>query len=153
MNYNISAPDLKVLREPMLNYRNPLPLPETMRGPEQVAAFLRLCLPDNSREHFLALYLSGAHQPVGWKVLSSGTANQSLVHPREILQPALILGATTIICAHNHPSGCIEPSKDDREVTTRIKEACTLLGIKLLDHLILSDAYHYSFSESSCLLV
>ncbi len=150
-NYTLEPSTTKAIREPYINYRNTIDLPETLSGPEQVSAFLRLVLPDNSREHFLALYLSGSHQPIGYKVISTGCANQSLVHPREIFQPAIHLGAVALIVAHNHPSNTLKPSSEDRDVTTRIKDAGQILGIKLLDHLILTESHYYSFSEHNAL--
>lgn len=76
-----------------------------------------------------------------------GTVNISLINPREIFMKALLCGAVNIILTHNHPSGDISPSKEDVEVTKRIKEAGNLIGIPLLDHLIISDEFFYSFRE------
>ena len=72
--------------------------------------------------------------------VSIGSLNASLVHPREVFKPAILANAASIILAHNHPSGETEPSKDDIEITKRVKEAGNLLGIELLDHVIISDS-------------
>ncbi len=116
----------------------------TITGPESAAAFVRTILTDNSREHFMALYLDGAHQVVSYSTISIGTANASIVHPREVFQRAILAGAVSVIIAHNHPSRILTPSAEDRKVTERLKEAGEILGIKLLDHLIVTDCEHQS---------
>ena len=112
----------------------------TIKGPNDVADFVRSVLTDNSREHCVALYLDGAHQVVSYSIISIGTANMSVVHPREVFQRAILAGAISIIIAHNHPSGVLTPSDEDHKVTKRLKDAGEILGIKLLDHLIVTDA-------------
>jgi len=116
----------------------------TIKGPNDVADFVRSVLTDNSREHCVALYLDGAHQVVSYSIISIGTANMSVVHPREVFQRAILAGAISIIIAHNHPSGVLTPSDEDHKVTQRLKDAGEILGIKLLDHLIVSDVANVS---------
>ena len=111
-------------------------IPSTIKRPDQVAAYLRRRLADDSREHFVAIYLDGRHRPIADRIVSIGTATASLVHPREVFQPAVALGACGLIIAHNHPSQDPAPSAEDRNVTKRIAEAGQLLGIPLLDHVI-----------------
>jgi DNA repair protein RadC len=113
-------------------------------GPGDVAAFVRSVLPDNSREHFVALCLDGYHQVAGYSVVASGTAERYIAHPREVLQRAILSGAVSMIVAHNHPSGDTTPNDDDLHVTRRLLEAAELVGIPLLDHVILSDLTHES---------
>jgi hypothetical protein len=113
----------------------------TIKGPNDVADFVRSVLTDNSREHCVALYLDGAHQVVSYSIISIGTANMSVVHPREVFQRAILAGAISIIIAHNHPSGVLTPSDEDHKVTQRLKDAGEILGIKLLDHLILPGPF------------
>lgn len=79
--------------------------------------------------------------------ISRGTVNISLINPREVFMKALLCGAVYIILVHNHPSGDISPSKDDKELTKRIKDAGNLIGIPVLDHLIIGDECFYSFRE------
>jgi DNA repair protein RadC len=112
-----------------------------------VAAFIRQVLPDNSREHFLAVYLNAAHKVIAYSVVSTGSANASLVHPREVFQSAVLLGAIAIIAAYSHPSGEVSPSSEDEKVTRQLKEAGSILGIRLLDHVIVSETKQYSFKE------
>ena len=99
------------------------------------------------REYFIVVTLDSASRVIETRVISIGTLNQSLVHPREVFRPAILDNAAGIIVAHNHPSGQVEPSIEDRRVTKRLKEVGKLVGIELLDHVILTDNGYYSFSE------
>ncbi|HQX49130.1 MAG TPA: JAB domain-containing protein [Planctomycetaceae bacterium] len=128
------------IREVRANYQQTASMFFTIKGPNDVADFVRSVLTDNSREHCVALYLDGAHQVVSYSIISIGTANMSVVHPREVFQRAILAGAVSIIIAHNHPSGVLTPSDEDHKVTKRLKDAGEILGIKLLDHLIVTDA-------------
>lgn len=102
-------------------------------GSALVAIFDKL---DHDCEHFVVLALNVRYEPVGYKVVSSGTATACLVHAREVFRAALFLGATGIICAHNHPSGSPEPSSEDMTLAYRLNDAGKLLGIPVLDHLV-----------------
>lgn len=84
-------------------------------------------------------------------MVSLGTANQSIVHPRDVFRVAIIDGASRICMIHNHPGGNLEPSRDDYQITDRIQKAGELLGIPLLDHIIIAREGHYSFKESGLL--
>ncbi|MGA1940708.1 RadC family protein [Arcobacter sp. YIC-310] len=103
------------------------------------------------QEYFLALYLDGANHLVDTKVISIGTLNQSLVHPREVFSYAIEKRCASIIVAHNHPSGILKPSNEDINVTKRLKESAKILGIELLDHLIFTKEGFYSFQEEGIL--
>lgn len=92
----------------------------------------------SKKEHFLAFYLDTHDRLIERRIISIGTLDASLVHPREVFEPAIALSAASIIVAHNHPSGSVDPSPEDREVTTRLREAGTLLGIRLTDHIIVT---------------
>jgi len=128
------------IREVRANYQQTASMLFKIKGPNDVAVFVRSVLTDNSREHCVALYLDGAHQVVSYSIISIGTANMSVVHPREVFQRAILAGAISIVIAHNHPSGVLTPSDEDHKVTKRLKDAGEILGIKLLDHLIVTDA-------------
>ncbi len=91
---------------------------------------------DKKQEYFLCLYLDGANHLCDMQVITIGTLNQSLVHPREVFAPAVEKRCASIIVAHNHPSGILSPSPEDMEVTKRLKDSGRLLGIELLDHVI-----------------
>jgi len=103
------------------------------------------------QEYFLVITLDGASHIIEKRIISIGTLNQSLVHPREVFADAVTDRAAGIIIAHNHPSGQLEPSLEDRRVTKRLKEVGTIMGIELLDHVILSREGYVSFREEGLL--
>lgn len=103
------------------------------------------------KEHFLLLTLDGASRVIEQRVIHIGTLNQSLVHPREVFRPAIMDNAAGIVIAHNHPSGTLEASRADVQITQRLKEVAKLVGIELLDHVILTKLGYYSFSEEGLL--
>lgn len=96
----------------------------------------------HKKEHFVALYLNARSELVHRELISVGTVNASIVHPRDVFAPAIEHNATAIIVAHNHPSGSPEPSLEDREVTTRLKEAGRLLGVTLRQHIVVAVDAH-----------
>jgi DNA repair protein RadC len=102
---------------------------------------------DRKQEHFLCVSINGANEVITTRVISVGLATRSQVHPREVFADAITDRASAIIVAHNHPSGPLTPSREDIEVTNRLKTAGELLGIKLLDHIIFNAKGHYSFLE------
>ena len=104
-----------------------------------------------SQEHFLTITLDGASHIINTRTIFIGTLNQSLVHPREVFADAIADRAAGIIIAHNHPSGTLEASRADVQITQRIKEVSKLVGIELLDHVILSKQGYYSFSDEGLL--
>lgn len=133
------------VREVRINYHGPKR--KVLKGitqPEDAAEFFRKLLPDNSREHFIGLYLNGAHEIIAYNIIATGIANSCPVHAREVYQAAILSGAVSVLVAHNHPSGKCIPSAEDRIVTKKLKEAGELLNIKLLDHVIVTDSSHYS---------
>jgi DNA repair protein RadC len=147
-NKNPEAMTLKTVREVVVNYRGRRRPSVLIDSATVVAHHIRKALPDNSREHIVALYLDAGHKLIGFAVTSTGTANMCQVHPREIFQRAVLLGAVAIVIGHNHPSGQPNPSQEDDKVTQAIKEGGTLLGIKLLDHVIVTQSRHFSFTET-----
>lgn len=96
------------------------------------------------QEHFVLLTLDGANRLISNTTVFQGTLNQSLVHPREIFAKAIEDRAASIIVAHNHPSGNVEPSLEDIEITNKLKEAGALLGIRVLEHIIVARHTHWS---------
>ena len=102
---------------------------------------------DRNQEHFLCISLNGAHEVMNLRVVSVGLLNRTIVHPREVFADPLKDRAAAVVVAHNHPSGNVEPSREDRQITERLKEAGETLGIQLLDHIIFSVRGYYSFLE------
>lgn len=111
------------------------------------AAALRPLFEGLDREQFAVCCLDAKHHIIGVNVVSVGSLTLSIVHPREVFKPAILMNAAALICAHNHPSGDPTPSAEDRALTARLQAAGDQLGIKLLDHVILGDARHYSFAD------
>jgi DNA repair protein RadC len=103
------------------------------------------------QESFLVLTVNGAHEPISISIVHIGTVNKTVVHPREVFYKAIKDLATAIIVCHNHPSGLLEPSKADLDITIRLHEAGTILGIQVLDHLIISKNGYFSFSKEGLL--
>lgn len=99
------------------------------------------------QEQFIVLVLNGAHEVLNVFVATVGLVNKTLVHPREIFSDAIQRRGTAIAIAHNHPSGKLEPSEDDINVTKRILISGDILGIRVLDHIIFSGTGYYSFLE------
>ncbi|MBP5162837.1 MAG: DNA repair protein RadC [Spirochaetales bacterium] len=107
---------------------------------------------DRVQEHFLVVMLNGAHELMGVNLVTIGLVNRTLVHPREVFSDPIRMRATAIILAHNHPSGNLDPSPDDLEVTLRLKKAGLLLGIEVLDHIIFSSEDYRSMAETGEML-
>lgn len=103
------------------------------------------------KEHFLAVHLSTRHVPSLLEVVSIGTLNASLVHPREVFRRAIQEGSASLILVHNHPSGDPSPSADDIEITSRLVKVGELVGIEVLDHVILAAERYFSFREEGLL--
>jgi DNA repair protein RadC len=100
------------------------------------------------REKFYAIHLDTKNQVIGIDEVSSGTLNQSLLHPREVFKSAILNSAAAIILAHNHPSGDTLPSQDDRITVGRLYQCGELLGIEVFDSLIIGHDCYYSAKES-----
>ena len=116
---------------------------------ELVFNYYKDILKDETQECFYCVYLDVTKKVIKDKLLFKGTLNYSLVHPREVFKEAFLLNATAIICVHNHPSGNIKPSKQDIEITNNLVELGLIHGIKVLDHVIISDNSYYSFLENN----
>jgi DNA repair protein RadC len=102
---------------------------------------------NKKQEHFIAITLDGANRVIAKRTITIGTLNSSLVHPREVFADAITDRAAAVIVAHNHPSGNLEPSEADIEVTERLKQSGKLLGIKLLDHVIVTQKQSSSINS------
>jgi DNA repair protein RadC len=102
---------------------------------------------DRKQEHFLCASINGANEILNIRVVSIGLIDRAPVHPREVFADALSDRASAIIVAHNHPSGGLEPSSSDIEITAQLKAAGTIVGIDLLDHIIFNRTGYFSFLE------
>ena len=99
------------------------------------------------KEYFKVLFLNQANQVLGYTLISEGGITETSVDVRVILQAALLTNSVAIILAHNHPSGNLKPSRQDMEITKQVKDAARLMRITVTDHLILTNAGYYSFSD------
>lgn len=134
---------IRMVREGSTKYEN-----RHIGSPFDVYTLLKSFLEDIDREKLLVVCLNTKNQPINISTVSIGTLNSSLVHPREIFKTAILSNSNQIILAHNHPSGISVPSNEDKAMTNRIREAGTILGIELVDHIIIGDDEYFSFKEN-----
>jgi DNA repair protein RadC len=118
-----------------------------VEGPADVARLLLPSLRDADREHFVAVLLTTKNQVIDVVTVSIGSLSASIVHPREVLKPAIQASAAALVVVHNHPTGVPTPSTEDVEFTRRLARCCELIGIRLLDHVILGDGTYESLRE------
>jgi DNA repair protein RadC len=121
-----------------------LPIVRTSKDIIAQISFLR----EHKKENFVVLYLNSRDELLNKETISVGTLNASLVHPREVFEPAARYFAAQIILAHNHPSGDSEPSEDDLIITKRLVEAGKIMGIEVNDHIIITKNSFFSFKEN-----
>ncbi|MDB9526057.1 DNA repair protein RadC [Oscillatoria sp. CS-180] len=119
--------------------------------PSVAAAALSHELMWQSQERFAVLFLDIKHRILGTKVITIGTATETLAHPRDIFKEIIRQGATRVIIAHNHPSGSLDPSQEDIHLTQQLLEAAKILGIPILDHLILGNGDFCSLRQITAL--
>ncbi len=105
-------------------------------------------LSDKKKEHFYALLLDTKNNIISEELISVGTLNSSLVHPREVFNPAIKASANSIILVHNHPSGDSKPSGEDKQVTKMIRDTGKILGVEVVDHVIIGKKGYTSFREN-----
>lgn len=99
------------------------------------------------RESFKVIFLNNSLKVIGWLTASVGGLNETMVDIRIVLQAVLLCNASLIICGHNHPSGSIKPSSPDDKLTERLKKACDVMNIRMLDHLIITPETYYSYND------
>ena len=110
-----------------------------VKNPSDIASHYIKKLRDLKKEHFIAVFLDSKNKIIKDEVISIGTLNSSLVHPREVFKEAIKCSANSVILVHNHPSGSVEPSDEDYRVNKVLVETGNLVGIKVLDHLIVGE--------------
>ena len=116
-------------------------------SPEMTREFLQSQLTGEEREIFMVIFLDSQHRVITHSRLFSGTLNHVEVHPREIIREAIKINASALILAHNHPSGCAEPSKADKLITERIIKSCQFMDLRVLDHIVIGRGEYVSFAE------
>ena len=120
-----------------------------INDPYDAYRLVKNLLVDCDREKFVVTCLDTKNQPLSIQVVSIGTLNSVIVHPREVFKVAMLSNASKVICFHNHPSGSIQYSKEDKDMTERLKKCGEILGIELIEHIIVggNDRY-FSFKEN-----
>ena len=106
---------------------------------------------DPEREMCVAIGLNARFVPIGHSLVSLGSVNEALVHPRDVFRYAVAIGAYGVMVMHNHPSGDPSPSAADRSLTQRLVDAGKILQVRLIDHVIMGEGAHFSFLEAGCL--
>ena len=142
----INIVSIKMVKESSFLYQT-----RTVSSPNDAYEMIREQLKDLDREQFIIACLNTKNEPTNITVVSVGSINKAIVHPREVFKTAILSNAANVIAFHNHPSGDTEPSQQDIQLTNRLYEAGELLGIKLLDHLIIGDGTFTSLKEKGYL--
>jgi DNA repair protein RadC len=118
-----------------------------LTSPDLTRRYLISHLRGHAHEVFACLFLDNQHRIIQFEELFRGTIDGASVYPREVVKKALAFNAAAVIFAHNHPSGIAEPSEADKHITRRLKQALSLLDIRVLDHFIIGDGEPFSFAE------
>ncbi|HFI0234527.1 TPA: DNA repair protein RadC [Streptococcus suis] len=128
-------------------HQSEITLQQKVLGSEKLASRMMQELGDKKQEHLVAIYLDTQNRIIQQKTIFIGSVNKSIAEPREILYYAVKNMATSVIIVHNHPSGSVQPSKNDLLFTQALKKSCNMLGLVLLDHLIVGKSRYFSFRE------
>ena len=142
----INIVSIKMVKEASFLYQT-----RTISSPKDAYEMIKEQLEGLDREQFIIACLNTKNEPTNITVVSVGSLNKAIVHPREVFKTAILSNAASIMAFHNHPSGETTPSQQDIQLTNRLYEAGELLGIKLLDHLIIGDGTFTSLKEKGYL--
>ena len=138
---------LKLVKESSVLYET-----RKISSPYDAYKLIKNFLIDSDREKFVVACLDTKNQPVNISVVSIGSVSSTIVHPREVFKVAMLSNASKIICFHNHPSGNLKCSKEDENITNRLKECGEILGIELVDHIIVGDNNTYFSFKENCMM-
>ncbi|MDU6036932.1 MAG: DNA repair protein RadC [Clostridium butyricum] len=133
---------LKMVRESSILYGN-----RRISSPNEALEVFKTLLENSDREKLVVCCLNTKNEPTNLSIVSVGSLNSSVAHPREVFKTAVISNAASIIVAHNHPSGDTTPSKEDINITERLKKSGDIIGVPLLDHLIVGNNTYLSLKE------
>ena len=142
----INIVSIKMVKESSFLYQT-----RQILSPKDASEMIKEQLEGLDREQFIIACLNTKNEPTNITVVSVGSLNKAIVHPREVFKTAILSNAASIMAFHNHPSGETTPSQQDIQLTSRLYEAGELLGIKLLDHLIIGDGTFTSLKEKGYL--
>lgn len=139
----VNIVSIKMVKESSILYGN-----RRITSPKEAVELIRIVLEDSDREKLVVCCLNTKNEPTSISIVSIGSLNSSIVHPREVFKTAILSNSASIIIAHNHPSGDTKPSKEDINVTERIRESGKIIGIEMIDHMIIGGNEKYmSFKE------
>lgn len=138
----ISIVSIKMVREASVLYDI-----RKIASPKDCIELGKKFLDDADREQLIVCCVDTKNQPTAINIVSIGSLNSSIVHPREVFKPAILSNSASIMLFHNHPSGDPAPSRDDISITERIKESGRMLGIELIDHIIIGNDSYCSLKE------
>ena len=149
-----SIPDERVdlVREIAARYGEKRILDESFSNAKQVYDHFKIRLGTAKQEEFHVFFLNNKNRVLHEEMITMGTLNKSIIHPREVFAPAIELRAAAIILTHCHPSGDVQPSKQDIEITKRLCKVGEIMGIKVMDHVIIGDDY-FSFVDENMMPV
>jgi DNA repair protein RadC len=122
-----------------------------LSSPNTVADYLKLTLSPRPHEVFAVLFLDNRHRLIEAREMFRGTIDGSSVYPREVVKTALALNSAAVILAHNHPSGVAEPSAADEVITQRVRDALSLIDVRVIDHFIVARTTHVSMAQRGLL--
>ena len=142
----INIVSIKMVKESSFLYQT-----RTISSPKDAYEMIKEQLEGLDREQFIIACLNTKNEPTNISVVSVGSLNKAIVHPREVFKTAILSNAASVMAFHNHPSGETTPSQQDIQLTNRLYEVGELLGIKLLDHLIIGDRTFTSLKEKGYL--
>ncbi|HLL45493.1 MAG TPA: JAB domain-containing protein [Longimicrobiaceae bacterium] len=140
--YRVPAYKLQLVRERTVPIHTRI-----CTSPREAADLFRAYIGDSDREHVVAIFLDSQNRFIGLPTISVGTIEYCIVNPREVFKAALLCNATSLVLAHNHPSGDPAPSEDDIGLTRQLQEAAELLDIPMMDHIIIGESSYSSFYE------
>jgi len=134
---------IKLVKEATISYK----VSRSASQPEQAKNIIREYIGDEDREHFVCLLLSSQLKILAIHTVSIGDSQKALAYPREVFKAAILANATSIIIGHNHPSGCLDVSVQDKELTKHLVSAGKILEIPVLDHVVVTQDKALSFRE------
>jgi len=143
----ISSMRVELVKEKWVSYEGP----SRVGSSEAAVQLFRARIGNSDRENFVVILLDAKNKPLGIQTVSIGSLTAAIVHPREVFKAAIVSNAAAVVAGHNHPSGDPTPSREDLEITKRLKESGELLGIGFLDHVILGDDDYVSFADRGLL--
>lgn len=145
MKRSINIISLKLVKDKSIDYNI-----RPVRRPLNVVKLVNELIGEADREYIIVLNLNSKLEPNSIQICGIGSLSEAIIHPREIFKSAILSNSSSILMAHSHPSGYVEPSKEDILITRRIRSAGELLGIPLLDHIIVGQEQDFfSFAENS----